>query len=264
MEGPAFDNGGRPYGAPMKPKRKPIGLIVALSFAGILGMTVMAFLFSTLIVRYTVSQRSATDEYVYIHSRTEEITETEAFYFESDHHAVVMTPSLNVIAGYESVNDARFSVADVAFLNVNLDGHSSRLRISTHSEDTIRLYLRGGDARNYEFLRDSQTLDVTASGIPVYIFIPDRHSEAIFKDISVQGNGGPVAILGGSNGNTYLAESIDVNISGSSDIHIEDVLVSLFISVQNRSSGDIVLRNVIGDQNRTSIYSNRGNVYVLD
>jgi hypothetical protein len=192
-----------------------------------------------------------------------EIVEIESLCEVTIRRQVALIPELAVITGYQSVNDVRFSVEEVDYLNVNLDGNSS-LRISTHNESTIRLYLRGGDEQSYEFLSDSRTLNVTASDIPVYLFIPDSHFEPVFRDLYVHSNRGPVAIFGGSIGNTFLAESIDISTNGhSSDIHIEDIMVSLFISVHTRNS-DIILRNVVGDRNRLNVSSDRGNIYVLD
>ena len=258
MEEPTFSNGIRPV-PPTKVRRKPIGLILALSFAGVFAMTAIAFIASSVfVVRHSTFNGVATE---HIYAQAIEIVEIEEFYEVTSRHSVIMTPDLTVISGYESVNDIRFSMGDVEYLNVNMDGNRP-FRISTHSENTIRLYLRGGNRQSYEFLSDSRTLNISASDIPVYIFIPDSHFEPIFRDIHVRGGRGPVSIFGGSNGNTFLAESIDIS-TNSSDIHIEDILVSLFIFVHTRNN-DIVLRNVIGDQNRLNVISERGNVYVLD
>jgi len=266
MDEPTFNNGERPYLSPTKVKRKPVGLILALSFAGIFALAAVAFVLSSIsVVRYSNFSEVATTEYIYAteYWQAIEIAEFEEFYDATTRHTVIMTPDLTVIAGYESVNDVRFSVGDVEYLNVNLNGNSP-FRISTHNESTIRLYLRGGDEQSYEFLSDSRTLNVTASDIPVYLFIPDSHFEPVFRDLYVHSNRGPVAIFGGSIGNTFLAESIDISTNGhSSDIHIEDIMVSLFISVHTRNS-DIILRNVVGDRNRLNVSSDRGNIYVLD
>ena len=264
MEEPTFDNGTRPYKPPTKVKRKPVGLILALSFASIFAITAIAFIFASIFfVSYSSFNEVSTEHIYAVDSQVIEIVELEAFYSETGRHAMVMTPELTVITGYSSVNDVRFSVGDVEYLNVNLDGNSP-FRISTHNESTIRLYLRGGDRHSYEFLSESRTLNITASDIPVYLFVPDSHFEPVFRDLYIQGGRGPVSIFGGSTGNTFLAESIDISTSGhNSDIHIEDVLVSLFISVHTRNS-DIILRNVVGDQNRLNVNADRGNVYVLD
>ena len=266
MDEPTFDNGGRPYLAPTKVKRKPVGLILALSFAGVFALTAIAFIISSIsVVRHSNFNEVAATEYIYATEYWQpiEITEFEEYYDVTARHAVSMTTDLTVIAGYESVNDVRFSVGDVEYLNVNLEGNSS-FRISTHNESTIRLYFRGGNEQNYEYLSNSRTLNVAASDMPVYLFVPDSHFEPVFRDIYVQGGRGPVSIFGGSIGNTFLAESIDISTNGhNSDIHIEDVMVSLFISVHTRNS-DIILRNVVGDQNRLNVSSDRGNVYVLN
>jgi len=259
VEEPTFGNGIRPV-PPTKVRRKPIGLILALSFAGVFAMTAIAFIASSVfVVRYSTFNSVVSTEPIY--ATAIEIVEFEEINEVTSQHSVIMIPDLTVITGYESINDVRFSVDVVDYLNVDMDGNRP-FRISTHNENSIRLYLRGSNRQSYEFLSDSRTLNITASDIPVYIFIPDSHFEPIFRDIQVRGGRGPVSIFGGSNGNTFLAESIDIS-TNSADIHIEDILVSLFISVHTRNS-DIILRNVIGDQNRLNVVSERGNVYVLD
>jgi len=248
-----------------KSNKKLIAFSLVVVFIS-LGLFAMASTLGSLFVdRASHTSIVIAEEHDYYNQQVDtEQLESQDTMFEQIQHTI-SRDNLTVIASYETINDIKFPVGDVQYLNVNIEGNG-RFRVSTHNENTIRLHFRGSGEQSYEFSSDTQTLNLFASDSPIYVFIPNLHTEPVFRDVDIQAWWGPIEIYGGSASNTYIAEMLNVNTTGrerNADIYLEDVKVSLFMTIYSRNS-DIILRNVISDQNRLNVHTDHGNVYVLD